>query len=114
MRLVAGTLAAAMLAFVGSSTAYASPLTLVGDQVLFQGCAFVPLFPTDCTGSPFFKEQATIVTPDATDLFTFGAMTTNVQDSSIVVTLGPGAAKGAFFNGTLVRGIDWVGSPLEA
>jgi hypothetical protein len=54
------------------------------------------------------------VTDDATDLFAFGVSTTNVQSNSIIFKLvGPGRATGAFFNGILVRGIDWVGVPGE-
>ena len=85
--------------------------TTIGDSVLIQGCAGVPLFPTDCTGAPTFVQQTVIVTADATDAFTFGVMTVNVQASSIIVTLQPGQGTGSLFNGTLVRGIDWVGMP---
>lgn len=108
MKLAAVAFATVVFGFLGSSTAHA---TMIGDTVLFQGCALVPLFPTDCTGLPFFTEQTTVVTADATDLFTFGTMITNVQASSIIVTLQLGQGTGAFFNGTLVRGIDWVGMP---
>jgi len=85
--------------------------TTIGDTVLIQGCAGVPLFPTDCTGAPFFSQQTVAVTADATDQFTFGVMRVNVQASSIIVTLQPGQGVDGNFNGVLVRGIDWVGMP---
>ena len=85
--------------------------TTIGDSVLMQGCAGVPLFPTDCTGAPTFTQRTVIVTADGTDAFIFGVMTVNVQASSIIVTLQPGQGTGSLFNGTLVRGIDWVGMP---
>src|SRR5262245_32137823 len=108
MKLAAIAVAIAVLGFLGSSPAQAS--TIVGDTVLFQGCALVPVFPTDCTAQPFFTQQTTVVTADATDQFVFGVSTTNVQSNSIVVTLGTGAGKGTF-NGILVKGIDWVAEP---
>src|SRR6266478_189506 len=111
MKITAVALATAMLWFLGSSVARAD--TITGDTVLIQGCSLVPLFPTDCTGSPFFTEHSTVVTNDASDVFTFGVSTTNVQSNSIIFGVGPGAGKGAFFNGVLVRGIDWVGVPGE-
>ena len=113
MKFAAVALATAILGFLGSSTAHATPVTLVGDTVLFQGCTFAPIFPTDCLGFPNFTQQTTVVTNDASDAFVFGVSTTNVQSNSIIIDLGPGYATGSFFNGILVKGIDWVGSPLE-
>ena len=97
-----------VLLFLGSPTSHAD---LIDDEVLFQGCHLAPIFPTDCTGFPFFLEQTSVVTADASDSFQFGVMNTNVQAESILVTLTTGAAQDSapFFNGTLIRNMDWFG-----